>query len=292
VALVRRAVGNLLIVGGVGAFAAVVALLPALHAAGRTLGTAQRDALPENLSSEIDLVLGVAASDLRTAALLVVACGLALVASTAARLQLDPASVPATLAAVAPVPVSLLAAATVPALAFDVAEYPALAGAVPTGYVVALRGIQVLLVVAAVTAALAVGTPDRRRTAAGLAAGIGIAAAAASGANSAPDHGATAVLGAALAAAVLLLAWAGNSSQRGIRQLLTATLVLVVVAVGYVHVAVVMVPFSYASLLVSGAELGADGVPMIGAGLGVGALLLAAYAVGRPPARPRMRASS
>lgn len=285
----QRAVGSLLVLGGVGAFAAVVALLPALHAAGSTLGTAQRDALPENLSSEVDLVLGVAASDLRMAALLVVACGLVLVASAAQ--QLDPESVPAVLGAVAQVPVSLLAAATVPALAFDVAEYPALATAVPTGYVVALRGVQVLLVVAAVTAALAVGTPDRRRTTAALAVVAGFAAAAASGGNSAPDHGGTAVLGAALAAAVLLLAWAGRS-RLGVRQLLTATLVLVVVAVGYVHVAVVMVPFSYASLLVSGAELGADGVPMIGAGLGIGALLLVAYAAGRPPARPRMPASS
>lgn len=260
-------VGFVLLVGGAAAFWAVMVLLPSVEAVGSALAPAERQQLPENLSSEVDRVLGLGAHDLRIAALLLAACGLllALAAPTMMRVL-----------------AGMIAAATVPALAFDVAEYPPLVDMVPTGYLVVLRGVQVLLIVAAVTAALTVGTPDRRRTIAGVAVAAVLGIAAVAGLNTFPNHGTTAVLGGVLATATLLLAWTGLRDRPGPAQLGTAAAAFLVVTFGYVFVALFMLPFSMASLLLTGTVPGVDGVPFIAAGPGMALILLGAYALGRP----------
>lgn len=263
----QRIVGFVLLIGGAAAFWAVIVLLPSVQAVGSALGAAERQQLPENLSSEVDLVLGLGAHDLRIAALLLAACGLLLVLAAPSALRVGAA---------------LLAAGTVPALAFDVAEYPPLVDMVPTSYLVVLRGVQVLLIVAAVAAALTVGTPDRSRTVAGVAGAAVLGIAAAAGLNAFPNHGTTALLGGLLAVATLLLAWTGLRARPGLAQLGTAAIAFVVVTFGYVFVALGMLPFSMASLLLTGTVPGVDGVPFIAAGPGMALLLFGAYALGRP----------
>jgi len=256
---------------GLAAFVAEIGMRPAFWEGGTYAGL---EGVPFFCGGGVHLDALLDAHDLRLAALITAACGLMLALSACP--PLDGSRLP--------LGASLLGAGTLPLLVIHSPDQMC----VPPAYLLLQRGVQVLLAVAAIGAALVAGRVDRRWTAVGIGVGAVFAVLTMTGVHGTLVHltpfgvWIIPVLAGVPAATALLLVWSRRQSHLGTIQYGAAAVVLVGLPVLYGFAVILGMVLSSMSWSPPPSAHHEEVLPTIGAGPVAALVLLYVHLCARP----------